>query len=174
MCRSPEPEPEPPHPGSSSRIVLRGSVTSRGESLSPTTAAAAGSTIDCRSPADGDGSSALRASSTQARASDSVSPPVTSKEDEDYYPTRNGRVYTTLAVHSPRDEADSGTESNRSIDGPGPNWDWAEFYRRLDAFKTSGENYDPVLAAHFPLFEGCAPEGHPYPEAWAVSSPRPE
>ena len=44
---------------------------------------------------------------------------------------------------------------------------------KLDEFRASGKNYDEELASLFPLFEGSAPVGHPYPAAWTGKPPRP-
>lgn len=45
-----------------------------------------------------------------------------------------------------------------------------DFMQKLTAFQRTGEGYHKGLEAHFPLFKGPAPEGHPYPEAFALPS----
>ena len=41
------------------------------------------------------------------------------------------------------------------------------FIKELEEFKATGAHYDETLRAEFPIFKGHAPDGHPYPEAWA-------
>tara|TARA_B100000035_G_C20629946_1_gene391895 strand:+ start:73 stop:396 length:324 start_codon:yes stop_codon:yes gene_type:complete len=48
---------------------------------------------------------------------------------------------------------------------------WFEhFTQKLTVFQRTGEGYHEGLEVHFPLFKGAAPEDHPYPEAFALSS----
>lgn len=45
---------------------------------------------------------------------------------------------------------------------------------RLVAFQREGTHYDPAWEVNFPIFDGEAPEGHPYPLAFAVNFGRQE
>tara|TARA_Y100000992_G_scaffold287539_1_gene240423 strand:+ start:1016 stop:1393 length:378 start_codon:yes stop_codon:yes gene_type:complete len=45
----------------------------------------------------------------------------------------------------------------------------ARFIAALVRFKETGEGYDDKLGRQFPIFDGEAPEGHPYPGAFSGS-----
>ena len=42
--------------------------------------------------------------------------------------------------------------------------------QHLEELKATGAHCDEELRAQFPLFEGHAPPGHPYPEAWRLGA----
>lgn len=58
-------------------------------------------------------------------------------------------------------------EASEQPGTPGQNF--FESMMRLAAFKVEGTHYDPAWEVNFPIFDGEAPEGHPYPLAFAVN-----
>jgi hypothetical protein len=55
-----------------------------------------------------------------------------------------------------------------------PRQDFFESMMCLAAFKVKGTHYDPAWEVNFPIFDGEAPEGHPYPLAFAANFGRQE
>lgn len=64
----------------------------------------------------------------------------------------------------------AGLESQTAHEGIPVVWkpQWSRYFTALRKFKATGAFYTDELGTEFPIFEGPAPLGHPYPAAWGA------